>query len=117
MKMHISDDVASLQGDWTYAGVTQDAIESLAVALQQIEHGSRGRISIDCREMSAVDIFGQQMLSVWMQCANLRGVESELVNPPSKLLHAFESLGLAYRTTPLDTPGINHRSSHNNKEI
>jgi len=100
MKMHISNGVVSLQGDWTFAGVTQCAIESLAVALQKTEKGSKGELCIDCREISAIDIFGQQMLNVWMQCASLRGVEPELVNPPKKLHQAFQSLGLRFRYTP-----------------
>ena len=107
MKIQISGCIASLKGDWTFAGVTQSAMDSLAVALQQIESCRTGGLHIDCRDVSAIDLSGQQILSVWMQCASLRGVESELFNPPNKLRQAFRNLGLQFRDTPPNTPGNN----------
>lgn len=100
MKIHMSGCIASLKGDWTVASVSQSSIDSLAVALQQIEPCSAEGLHIDCRDVSAIDFYGQQILNVWMQCASLRGVESELVNPPNNLHQTFQKLGLLYRDTP-----------------
>jgi ABC-type transporter Mla MlaB component len=79
MRINMSDAIVHLEGDWTLAGITLSAIESLSVALQQFEHGVAKRLQIDCRDVIAIDITGQQLLDVWMQCARLRGVEPELI--------------------------------------
>jgi ABC-type transporter Mla MlaB component len=108
MKIKMSGLMASLAGDWTVAGVTQGNLDTLALSLQQIEPGSAGRLQIDCRDVSAIDTIGQQILSVWLQCARLRGVEPELLNPPDELRQAFQGFGLPCRYTLRYTARHNH---------
>jgi ABC-type transporter Mla MlaB component len=74
--------MAHVGGDWTLAGVTQRAMDSLASALQKILPGNTGKLLVDCREVTAIDSSGQELLHVWMQCARLRGADPQLLNPP-----------------------------------
>jgi ABC-type transporter Mla MlaB component len=101
MKISISGTGVHLEGDWTLAGVTQSAIESLAVALQQLEAVGARRLDVDCRYVKAFDTTGQQILNVWLQCSRLRGVEPEVVNFPKNLQKIFK----AYSPSSSDTAG------------
>ena len=105
MKISISGTEVHLEGDWTLAGVTQSAMDSLAVALQQLEAVGSRRLDVDCRQVNAIDTNGQQILYVWLQCSRLRGVEPELVNFPKNLQKIFKaysplSSDLASPSTP-----------------
>jgi ABC-type transporter Mla MlaB component len=118
MNIYISKCTAHLGGDWTLTGVTQCAMDSMAVALQQIKPECEGRLLVDCRDVIAIDSTGQELLYVWMQCARLRGFEPELLNPPPKLRHSFQSFGLHCRDTSPNTTGLNNAAkSHKIKEI
>lgn len=85
MKIHMSGATAFLEGNWTLSEVTKNNIDSLAVALEQIETGCAGTLQVDCRHVSAIDATGRQILEEWMRCARLRGVEPELLNLPINL--------------------------------
>ena len=91
MKISVSGTGVHLEGYWTLDGVTQSAIDSLAVALQQLEAIGARRLDVDCRQINAIDTTGQQILYVWLQCSRLRGVEPELVNIPKKLQKTFKA--------------------------
>ena len=101
MKIHMTGSVASLEGAWTLAGVTQSAIDSLAIALQQIIPGSTKMLHIDCRNISVIDTNGLQLLNGWVQCAKFRGVEPQLILLRNELQQTFQSLRLPYRYTSL----------------
>jgi ABC-type transporter Mla MlaB component len=101
MKIRMTGSIASLEGDWTLAGVTQSAIDSLAIALQQIEPSDEKTLHIDCREVSAIDTNGIHLLFEWVKCARFRGVEPELIISCNGLQDSFQSLGLRCRYTPL----------------
>ena len=92
MKIGISGTGVHLEGDWSLAGVTQSAIDSLAVALQQLEAVGASRLDVDCRQVNAIDTNGQQILYVWLQCLRFRGVEPEVINFPDNLQNISKSL-------------------------
>ena len=91
MKICMSGTEVSLEGDWTLTGVTRN-LDSLALSLQQIEHGSDQQLRIDCGKMKNADISGLQFLNVWLQCVKFRGAEPTLVNVPNRLLHSMQVL-------------------------
>jgi len=101
MKIHMSGSMASLEGDWTLDGVTQNTIDSLAVALQQIEPRGAKTLHIDCRDVRAIDANGLHLLYGWVQCARFRGVEPELIIMHNNMQPSFQSLGLRCRYSPL----------------
>jgi ABC-type transporter Mla MlaB component len=105
MKIHMSGNIASLEGDWTLAGVTQSTIDSLSVALQQIEPSDAKSLHIDCRDVNSIDTNGLHLLYGWVQCARFRGVEPELIISPNMLQQSFQSLGLRCRYMPLILEG------------
>lgn len=81
-----------LEGDWTYAAVSQN-LESLALSLEQLESGMGAKFSVDCRQVTKVDANGLQVLRVWMECARMRGVEPKLVNMSKSLkktMHQYD---------------------------
>lgn len=86
--------VAYLRGDLTHSGVTLNIVNSLAALLQKIESKHEKIIRIDCKKIRTVDSCGLQLLYVWMQCAKLRGVESELVNLPDIMHQTVRVMGL-----------------------
>lgn len=86
--------IAYLRGDLTQSGVTQSIVKSLAASLQKTESKHEKIIRIDCKKIRTVDNCGLQLLYVWMQCAKLRGVESELVNLPDSMQQTMRIMGL-----------------------
>lgn len=91
MTIRMAGTEAHLEGDWTLSGATQ-YIDSLVHSLQQIEFGKKRNLHIDCRRVSKADANGLQLLSVWMECARMRGVEPTLVNVPERLRHVMQGL-------------------------
>lgn len=91
MTISMTGTEASLEGDWTLAGVALN-IDSLALSLQQIEPGRDKNFRVDCAHIKDVDISGLQLLNVWIQCVRFRGVEPMLVNVPKKLRYAMQVL-------------------------
>jgi ABC-type transporter Mla MlaB component len=101
MKIYMSGNIASLEGDWTLSGLTQSTIESMSDALQQIEPRGANTLHIDCRDIISIDTNGLHLLYGWVQCARFRGVEPELIISHNKLQQSFQSLGLRCRYMPL----------------
>jgi ABC-type transporter Mla MlaB component len=99
----MSGTMAHLVGDWSVTGVTQDNLETLSVALQQITASCASKLHIDCRQVRAIDDTGQQILKVWLQCARLRGAEPVLLVPPTLLRNFFKDLGPRCRYTTHDS--------------
>ena len=89
MKVHMTGTTAHLAGDWTHAGVTQNAIGSMAVSLEQIGSGCEKSQRIDCEKLIGADASGLQFLYTWLQCFRFRGVEPELVNIPENMRKMF----------------------------
>jgi len=96
MTICMKGEVAHLQDDLTYFGMTQNILDSLDVSLQQIESGSEKNIRIDCGEIRKSDINGLQLLYVWMQCARFVGVASELFNLPVNLQQTLKRMELEH---------------------
>lgn len=88
--------VALLQGDLTHSEVTNNIINTLAVSLQKIVSGGKKNFNIDCRRVLTADIWGLQLLYVWMQCARFRGVEPKLVNLSDNLQEDILRMGLGH---------------------
>jgi len=96
MNVHMTGTTAHLEGDWTHAGVTQSAIDSMAVSLEQIVTGYGKSQQIDCKQIIKADAGGLQVLYTWLQCFRFRGVEPELINMPENLQKMFQSLGFLH---------------------
>lgn len=94
MELYSNGSITHLQGDMTHAGITLNIINSLAEALQRATVAGEKKIQVVCDKIMSADISGLQLLSVWMQCARLRGVEPELVNLPEKLKKDMLKLGM-----------------------
>lgn len=107
MKIKLSNNVACVAGNWTLTGVTQGAIKSLVANLNQLDHLGERPLKVDCRQISAIDASGQQLLAVWLQCARLRGIVPELVNAPPELQQYLTTL----------EPGRSHKHSHPAPEV
>jgi ABC-type transporter Mla MlaB component len=93
MRIFMNGTTGQLQGDLTDSGVTQRCIVALADFLRQIESSER-KIRIDCGKILRADLNGLRVLYTWMQCARLRGVELELINPSACLWQVMQSFAL-----------------------
>lgn len=92
MKIRLSGVIAYLEGNWTFTGVKHGIIDALSAALQKVDAGEKRALHIDCRYVTAIDTVGLQLLYGWMECARLRGLETELVNLPNMLSQPLYSL-------------------------
>jgi ABC-type transporter Mla MlaB component len=84
MKVYSEGTITHLQGDITHAEITLNIINSLDEALHMTTRTGEKKIQIVCDKIKSADISGLQLLSVWMQCARLRGLDPELVDLPEK---------------------------------
>lgn len=96
MSVYSKGKVVYLQGDLTQSGVTENIVNSLSHSLQNITFGHDNSLRIDCGGVHSADWSGLQLLYVWMQCAKLRGVESELVNLTGGLQKTIHAMGLEH---------------------
>lgn len=113
MSIDMEGRVAHLSGDWTVSSLTKLKIELLTDVLQQIGDGHGWKLQVDCREMTATDRAGLELLHVWLQCARFRGFEPELIHMPEKLRLPLQSL--AARTgsaSPQNFSGLATAPSH-----
>ena len=86
MKITVSGALVQLQGDWTIKGLTRYSMDSMATALQQIMPDRTKTLPIDCRQVTAIDTVGKEVLSGWMDIVRLRGIEPKLMNTPDGLV-------------------------------
>jgi ABC-type transporter Mla MlaB component len=93
MEVHMTGTTVHLEGDWTQAGVTQSAIDSMAVSLEQMGSGCEKSQRIDCGQIINADASGLQFLYTWLQCFRFRGVEPELINIPENMRKMFLNIG------------------------
>jgi ABC-type transporter Mla MlaB component len=94
MELYSEGTITHLQGDLTFADVTLNIINSLAEALHLTTVAGEKKVQVICDKIHSADFSGLQLLSVWMQCALIRGVEPELVNLPDKLKKDMLMLGM-----------------------
>lgn len=94
MSIDLEGRVAHLSGDWTVTSLTKWKIDLLADVLQQVGDGHDWKLMVDCRDMTATDRAGLELLHVWLQCARFRGFEPELVNLPENLRVPLKTLAL-----------------------
>jgi ABC-type transporter Mla MlaB component len=85
-----------LQGELTDTRITGSVVAALSTALQKLEAGSAGKIRIDCARILRADLGGLRFLYVWLQCARLRGLDLELINPSDCLQLVMRSFGLGH---------------------
>jgi len=91
MSISMSGSEARLEGDWTVSALVIN-LDSLANSLQQIDSGDKKPLRIDCGQMKDADIGGLQLLNVWVQCTQIRGMEPFFVNVPDNLRNTMKVL-------------------------
>ncbi len=82
-----------LSGDWTIAGVITQ-VEALSHSLEKLSDHQNKRLNVDCAKIDCIDMSGLQLLHVWIQCANMRGVQTQLINLPEAMQQIIQRLGL-----------------------
>ena len=85
-----------LLGNLTWSAVNRRHIDALESSLQAIAATGEKDVRIDCVRIGRADIYGLQLLYVWMECARSRGMEMKLVNLSSSLRQAMSNLGLMH---------------------
>ena len=91
-----------LQGDWTIAGIARQT-----KPLAEFSRGCRkthGNVNIDCSGIENIDLCGFQLIYVWMQSLNAKGLHTKLVNLPNFVVETQRRLGLV----PLFDPERTH---------
>lgn len=91
MSISMTGSEARLEGDWTLSALAIN-LDSLAHSLQQIDSADNKPLRIDCGQMKDADLAGLQLLNVWVQCTQFRGMEPFLVNVPDKLRNPMNVL-------------------------
>lgn len=85
-----------LLGNLTWSAVNCRHIDALESSLERIAATGEKNIPIDCGRIGIADIYGLQLLYVWMECARSRGMELKLVNLSMSLRQAMSNLGLMH---------------------
>lgn len=93
MPIRIEGTEAHLEGDWTVSAVEEN-MDSLMLSLERIEAGGSKLLCIDCGQIGKADTCGLQLLTVWLLCARLRGVEPKLVNITANMRRSIRKSGL-----------------------
>ncbi|SJZ50093.1 ABC-type transporter Mla maintaining outer membrane lipid asymmetry, MlaB component, contains STAS domain [Trichlorobacter thiogenes] len=95
MKTEHTGIATNLSGDWTMNGIPQQV-----QSLMAISNGVGGvvpqnnRLVVDCSGIKAIDISGLQLLYVWVQCLQIKGLRAELVNLSDGMRSTVHKVGL-----------------------
>ncbi len=89
MKISISGSTVRLHGDWSIKGLNRIGISLLTGALHQLKPGVTEPLTIDCQHVTAIDSFGNEVLSGWLQIARFHGHEPHFANLPDQLRNSF----------------------------
>ncbi|MCE1226827.1 MAG: STAS domain-containing protein [Geobacteraceae bacterium] len=85
----------NLSGDWTMNGIPRQV-----QSLMEISNGVGGvipqssRLVVDCSGIQDIDISGLQLLYVWVQCLQIKGLRAELVNLSDSMRSTVRRVGL-----------------------
>ena len=82
-----------LSGDWTISGVVTQ-VDALSTSLEKLAGAKNKKLHVDCAKINCIDMSGLQLLHVWLQCAKMRGVRTQLVNLPTSMQQIIQRLGL-----------------------
>ncbi len=70
-----------LSGDWTLNGVTRQAHSLLEISTSVVKGDLlETPFLIDCSGIEEIDTSGLQLLYVWMQCLQIKGIQPSLTN-------------------------------------
>ena len=114
MKISVSGTMIHLLGEWTLSGLTRVTIGSLAVPFQRLEAGGAKTVSIDCRQVTAIDSIGLMVLDGLLHIPKFRGLGAELVRIPDDLRQTFQNSGLKFCFTnnDLNSPKLKQEPSN-----
>lgn len=70
-----------LSGDWTLNGVTRQAHSLLEISTTVVRSEAlETPFLIDCSGIEEIDTSGLQLLYVWIQCLQIKGIQPSLTN-------------------------------------
>lgn len=93
MATQITEGKHHLSGDWTISEVTSK-IDDLSDSLKELTAKQGETLHVDCSKIGSVDMSGLQLLHVWLQCARMRGIRTQLINLPECMRQTIQRLGL-----------------------
>ncbi len=97
MKISISGSIVRLHGDWSINGLNRIGIGLLTGSLHKLKPGATEPLVIDCQHVTAIDSFGNEVLSGWLQIARLHGHEAHFANLPDQLRNSFTTTNFLSR--------------------
>lgn len=95
MKTESATVATSLSGDWTMNGITGQVNYLMSISGEVA--GNRincSRFVVDCSGINQIDMSGLQLLYVWLQCLQLKGMHAELVNFSDDIRATVQQVGL-----------------------
>ena len=95
MKSEQAGVATNLSGDWTMNSISHQ-LESL-MAISSDVGGLvplNKTLVVDCSEINKIDMSGLQLLYVWVQCLQIRGLRAELVNLSDGMRSIIQQVGL-----------------------
>ena len=95
MKTEHAAVATNLSGDWTMNGISSQVQLLMAISRGAGEGISQtSRLVVDCSGIKQIDMSGLQLLYVWVQCLQIKGLRAELVNLSDCMRSSVEKVGL-----------------------
>ncbi len=95
MSAEITSIATRLSGDWTINSIVSQANYLMSLSENTVAGAAlHRRFQVDCSEVDRIDLSGLQLLYVWMQCLQIKGVSAELVNLSDDMRLAVQQFGL-----------------------
>jgi ABC-type transporter Mla MlaB component len=95
MKTELTGVATNLSGDWTMSGISNQVPLLMAIS-SGIGGGipQTNRLVVDCSGIKQIDMSGLQLLYVWVQCLQIKGLRAELVNLSDCMRSTVQKVGL-----------------------
>lgn len=95
MKTEQTGVATNLSGDWTMNSISHQIESLLAISTDVGDLVPRNKtLVVDCSGISKIDMSGLQLLYVWQQCLQIRGLQAELVNLSDGMRSTVQQVGL-----------------------
>lgn len=87
---------AKLTGDWTIAGVREQAERLLGYSHKVGCCKGNCQMQVDCADIQRIDLTGLQLLYVWLHFVKERGLHPALVNLPDCVAQLIGNVGVEH---------------------
>ena len=98
------EEIIELGGDWTTTGIGRQLVKLMD--LMNELPATVGRLTIDCTGIASIDLYGYQILTVWICCLQDNDISLRFANLPAEVENSLRRISSDNRASGLYFMGM-----------